>query len=194
MTHRNVKHSRRSNNPRVAETGFSLIEMSIALMVLLIVAVSTMSLAGISLATTENQGHFQARTAEYAQDKMEQLLSLTFCDATTDTTVYPAANTGGTGLAGCINNANTNIPPTPVAGGSLSFSAPTTGYVDYVDTNGNPTSSSGNWQYMRVWEISLPSGSNLLKQITVSCEIKAGVGAGGATPKTTIVSLKSYPF
>ena len=93
------------------QAGMALIETVIALGVLLAVAVGVMTLAAISMTTTENQGHLQARTAEYAQDKMEQLLALTFCDFQTDTTVFPAVvNATGTGLAGCTNLSNN--PPT----------------------------------------------------------------------------------
>lgn len=176
------------------EDGFSLLEMMIALGVLLVVAVGSMSLAGVSLSTTENQGHLQARTAEYAQDKMEQLLALTFCDGTTDTTVFPASNSGGTGLAGCVNNANPDIPPTPLTGGGTSVTAPVAQYVDYVDGSGNPTGVNTNWQYIRVWQITTPAGTNLMKQITVTCQVRNSIAGQGLAPSTTVVSLKSYPF
>ena len=109
-----------------AQAGMSLIEVIVALGVLLIVAAGVMGLAVVAMSTTENQGHLAARTAEYAQDKMEQLLALDTCDGTppgkgTDTTVFPAVSGGGMGLAGC-NNATT--PPTPLTGGSLSTTAP----------------------------------------------------------------------
>ena len=34
----------------------------------------------VGMMTTENQGHLAARTTEYAQDKMEQLLVLAYGD------------------------------------------------------------------------------------------------------------------
>jgi|SRR5438128_929415 len=179
-------------NRKKAQAGMALVETVIALAVLLIVAVGVMSLAAISLATTENQGHLQARAAEYAQDKMEQLLALTFCDGQSDTTVFPAASSGGQGLAGCTNLSNP--VPTASAGGSLSTSAPATGYVDYVDNSGNPVASTQNWQYIRVWQISVPAGSSGLKQISVKCKARGGVGKVGIPPNATVVSLKSYPF
>jgi prepilin-type N-terminal cleavage/methylation domain-containing protein len=176
------------------QRGFSLLEMMVALGVLLVVAVSSMSLAGVALKTTENQGHLQARTAEYAQDKMEQLLALGFCDGDTDTTVFPAAKGTGTGLANCVNNANPGIPPIPLTGGGVSVSAPAAGYVDYVDGNGNPTGVNTNWQFIRVWQIATPAGTNLMKQITVTCQVRNSIAAEGQAPATTVVSLKSYPF
>lgn len=181
-----------SSSRRKTQAGMALVETMIALLVLLIVAVGVMSLGAISLATTENQGHLQARAAEYAQDKMEQLLALTFCDGQTDTTVFPAATSGGQGLAGCTNLGA--AIPTPSTGGTLSITAPVTGYVDYVDNSGNPVASTANWQYIRVWQITVPAGSTALKQISIRCQARAGVGKLALPPNATVVSLKSYPF
>src|SRR6266852_7890837 len=84
---------------RKSQAGMSLVETMIALGLLLVIAAGVLSLGGIALATTENQGHLASRTAEYAQDKMEQLLALRYIDIQTDTTVFPSVITGGTGLA-----------------------------------------------------------------------------------------------
>ena len=75
---------------RSTQAGVTLVETVIALAILLIVATGIMSVALVGIMTTENQGHLAARSAEYAQDKMEQLLSLSYSDAFTDTTVFPA--------------------------------------------------------------------------------------------------------
>jgi len=177
---------------RKSEAGMALVETVIALGVLLAVAVGVMTLAAMSMTTTENQGHLQARTAEYAQDKMEQLLALTFCDGQTDTTVFPAATTGGTGLGDCTNKASS--APTPSTGGGVDVNNPVQGYVDYVDGNGNPVAASAGWQYIRVWQISVPAGTTLIKQVSVKCQVRAGVGPQALPPNATVVSLKSYPF
>src|SRR5881296_1300752 len=89
---------------RKSQAGISLIETTMALGLLLVVSAGILGLGAIALSTTENQGHLAARTAEYAQDKMEQLLALDTCDGTppgsgTDTTVFPAVSGGGMGLA-----------------------------------------------------------------------------------------------
>jgi Tfp pilus assembly protein PilV len=189
MSRQNNKHFGKRAR---AQAGLSLIETVIALALLMVVAVTVMSLGAVALTTTENQGHLQARTAEYAQDKMEQLLALTFCDNSTDTTVYPAVPTAqGTGLSGCTPT----IPPAPLAGGGLNINAPVAGYVDYVDSNGNPTGVSANWQYVRVWQISLPAGSTFMKEISVTCQARSAVGGKQVlVPQSTVVALKSYPF
>ena len=184
---------------RKSEAGIALVETMIALGILLIVAVGVMSLTLVAMTTTENQGHLQARTSEYAQDKMEQLLGLAFCDATTDTSVLPANAAGGKGIAGC---------PTPYVvaqtgdggnGGSSDPNAPVSGYVDYLDSTGNliPAGAKGaapaGWYFMRVWQVSMPANPTNMKQITVTARTAAGVGKGVA-PQSTVSAFKTYPF
>src|SRR5207248_5612238 len=65
---------------RKSQAGISLIETTMALGLLLVVSAGILGLGAIALSTTENQGHLAARTAEYAQDKMEQLLALRYGD------------------------------------------------------------------------------------------------------------------
>jgi hypothetical protein len=179
-----------------SQTGMSLLEAVIALAILMVVAAGVMSLASISISSTETLGHLASRTTEYAQDKMEQLLALKFCDGPTngtDTTVFPAVvDATGTGLAGC-NNPGGN-PPTALSGGSLSTSAPTSGYVDYLDPSGNLVASTGSWEYIRVWQISVPTGSSGLKQITVLVQARNPIGSPETAPQSTVVALKTYPF
>ena len=181
------------------EAGIALVETMIALAILLIVAVGVMSLTLVAMTTTENQGHLQARTSEYAQDKMEQLLGLAFCDATTDTTVLPSSSAGGTGLAGC---------PTPYVvaktgdggnGGSSDPSAPASGYVDYLDSAGNliPAGAKGaapaGWYFMRVWQVSMPANPTNMKLVTVTVRTAAGIGKCVA-PQSTVSAYKTFPF
>src|SRR6201997_1684546 len=131
--------TRMSSPKKKCQAGISLIETMIALALLLIAAAGIMNMATVAMSTTETQGHLAARTAEYAQDKMEQLLALQYPDTQTDTTVFPSSITGaGTGLS---------------VGGGLNANAPVAGYSDYVDRSGNPVPAGGNWQYVRVWQI-----------------------------------------
>ena len=178
---------------RKAQAGLTVMETVIALAMLVIVATGVMGLAAVAVSTTETQGHLAARTAEYAQDKMETLLALKFCDGTTDTTVFPAVTSPpGTGLANCTNLA---APiPTASAGGSLSITAPTAGYVDYLDASGNLVGSAANWEYIRVWQITVPAGSVGLKQIAVLTQARRAVGGGLTLPQSTVVALKTFPF
>lgn len=178
------------------QAGMGLLECMISLAILLVVSGALMGLGTIALSTTETQGHLASRTTEYAQDKMEQLLALKFCDGPTngtDTTQFPAVvNAGGTGLAGC-NSPGAN-PPTALAGGSLSTTAPTTGYVDYLDASGNLVTSTAAWEYVRVWQISVPTGSAGLKQISVLAQARYSIGSQGQVPQSTVVALKTFPF
>ena len=173
--------------------GFSLLETIIALGILAVVAAGVLPLGLLAVTTTENQGHLMARTTEYAQDKLEQLLVLAFNDSTSYTRVFPALATGGTGLA---------------LGGSADPSAPVTSYVDYLDINGDVLNATGappaNWYYRRVWLIETVNAGNLtcpaleapngcLKRVTVSATVKA-TGGIGVTPRATVAAFKTYPF
>jgi len=154
-----------------------------------------MAMAGIAISTTENQGHLGARTTEYAQDKMEQLLGLQYNDSTSDTRVFPAPGSGGTGLA---------------PGGSYDVDNPTASYVDYLDGSGNLCGSAGaacaapsgntppsGWFYKRVWKVddSTTDGTmpTNLKRITVATATSRGFG-GGTRATSYLTVLKSNPF
>lgn len=187
MNMKNSSISRRRSRTLPVQSGMSLLETTIAVAVLLVATVGIMTLALVATATTENQGHLAARASEYAQDKMEQLIALAYGDTTTDTTVFPSANSGGTGLT---------------VGGSSDPNAPAAGYVDYLDISGNPLVYTGGaapatWYYIRVWQVSLPAGSTNLKQLTVAAKVRAsvgGTGGVGALPQTTVTTLKTSPF
>lgn len=186
----------RFRKSRKAQAGLTLVETVIALGLLLTVAVGVMGVGALALTTTENQGHLMARTSEYAQDKMEQLLALKFCDATSDTSVLPTNAAGGQGLAGCaapLNNNGTGL------GGNSDPNAPVAGFVDYLDDSGNllPTGTVGapaGWKYIRVWQISSANATNTVKQITVTVKVSAALGSSAALPQSTLTALKAYPF
>ena len=187
----------------------TMIETVIALGILLTVATSVMSIGVVAIGTTENQGHLAARTAEYAQDKMEELNGLLFCNGDnvapcplgllpsgTNTTVFPATCCTGTGL---------------LVGGNSNPVAPVVGYVDYLDANGNLLGGGAvapaNWYYIRVWQISNPPGTvnsqcngaavgPTIKQIAVTSRVRFGVGSRGygGLPQSTVTMLKTCPF
>lgn len=167
-----------------ADAGVSLLEVVFALSILLVVSLGLLPLGIVAVATTENQGHLAARTAEYSSDKMEQLLALAYNDSTTDTRVFPAANSGGTGLA---------------IGGSFDPNAPVALYVDYLDTEGHLLASAGTtapdgWFYRRVWQVSYPvAGNTTMKQVTVTTTVARAFPLG-RIPTSTVSSLKSFPF
>jgi hypothetical protein len=177
------------------ERGTTIIEVVVASAILVTLMAGLMSLGGLAISTTENQGHLAARTTEYAQDKMEQLLALAYGDSTSDTRSFPATTTGGSGLA---------------PGGSSSTSSPVALYVDYLDENGNLCGATGaacaapvgttppaGWFYQRAWRVdnstsdaTLPAN---LKRITVTSTIARGFG-GAMKASSTLTVLKASPF
>lgn len=197
-----MKRRARANGfpKRRPQAGTTLIETMIAIAIILICAAGVLGLAALAVTTTENQGHLMARTTEYSQDKMEQLLALAYCDATTDTTQIPSVPTGGTGLAGCPNPPLSPATGTGGIGGSSNPSSPATGYVDYLNSSGAPITGTGgaapaSWAYIRVWQIAAgPGGATQMKQITVTTRVNSAVGGKGITPQSAVTVLKSYPF
>src|SRR5689334_24011647 len=112
---------------RRTERGISLVECMFAILLLTIVAIGLLPLGVLATVTTENQGHLMARTTEYAQDKLEQLLAISYGDVTTDTRLFPANSAGGTGLA---------------VGGSSNPAAPVALYIDFLDVDGSLVASA----------------------------------------------------
>lgn len=177
-----------------SQSGFSLIENLIGLGILLVVAAGALPVAILALNMTENHGHLTARSAEYAQDKLEQLMALSFGDSVTDTRAFPALPTGGSGLS---------------IGGSADPAAPVAQYVDYLNVDGALLATGGgapaDWFYQRVWQVeevgaadascpTVVSASQIcLKRITVTATVRRG-RTGGIIPRVTLVALKAYPF
>ena len=131
------------------DEGFSLLETMVGLGLLLVVAAGTLPLATVAFATSENPGHLSSRSAEYAQDKLEQLMALSWGDTTSDTRVFPAPDIGGSGLT---------------IGGSTDPAAPVALYADYLDMqgtlipspNGAPPPDSNDGDGTNNW--SIPAG------------------------------------
>ncbi len=180
------------------ERGFSLVETMVALGLLLVVAGGVLPLALLTFKISENHGHLMARATEYAEDKLEQLMALSYGDVVTDTRTFPAGATGGTGL-------------TP--GGGLISTAPVDKYVDYLTIDGGLLASTGgvapaDWYYQRVWRVeeigaadtarcpvSVSAAQKCLKRITVTATVRRSAqGGAGVIPRSTITALKSYPF
>jgi prepilin-type N-terminal cleavage/methylation domain-containing protein len=165
---------------RTDERGFSLIETMIALGILAIVAAGVLPLGIIAAKSTENYGHLKARTTEYAQDKVEQLMALAYNDATSNTRMFPAPPAGGSGLA---------------VGGSIDTAAPVATYVDYLSVDGEVIAGNppADWYYMRAWQIVQVRPN--LKEIRVTARVNAlSLGGPGLVPQSTVSVLKTFPF
>ncbi len=169
------------NNKVQQSKGFTLIEVMIAMVILLISLASLLGMFSAAVGYNANQGDSATRVIEYAQDKMEQLLALNFTDATTNTRVYPPFGLGGTGLGGNMA-ANTTV-------GGVTPGSPVTGYVDYLTATGTLQTTATNAFYVRQWSISTGATTNL-KTITVMVQALKSLGIGGA-PSTVLVCYKS---
>lgn len=197
------------------ERGSSLIETLVAAAILVIVVAGVLPVFMLSTQTTYAQGDVATRVTEYAQDKMEQLVSLNkdniisdgFNDATTDTTVFPAAvnaldgttsctgtspnicglGGGSSATTGCGTGAGSFAPGTSV--GSIPPAAPVTYFVDYLDTNGNLLTSSTGAYYTRQWQVSLDSTSCLKTITVVASSVAAGIKGGAVSMK--LVAIKA---
>lgn len=142
----------RSQSSRAALTvsGFSLIEVLLAL-TLLIVAVIGLAQLFVYAARAERQGRALTTASVLASQKVDQLRSLAFTydaagvrvtDVVSDTTTVPESPTGGVGL-------------TPSAVTALETNTP--GYCDFLDAAGRdlgagPTPPSGT-VFVRRWAI-----------------------------------------
>jgi hypothetical protein len=165
-----------------AEKGVTMIETVVASFILLVAVTGALVPFRVVINQNKKQGELATRTTEYCQDKMEQLMALSFSDSATNTTVYPPTSTGGTGLGGTMAASATV--------GGTNLSSPTSGYVDYLDSSGNLLTSSAGSYYERVWSIATDSTAKL-KTITVVTEAATTTGMQGGTPESTLVCIKA---
>jgi Tfp pilus assembly protein PilV len=171
---------------RRSQSGVTLIETLISVLLLLALGAGMTSVFGFCTGMNKSQGEMATRTTELAQDKMEQLLALQFNDAASNTTVFPTATSGGTGLGGSMS-ASTTV-------GGTTKGSPVTNYVDYTDATGNLLTSSTGSFFTRQWSITTPAVTSPanLKTITVVVYASTTAGGVGSAASTTLVCLKSY--
>jgi type II secretory pathway pseudopilin PulG len=164
------------------ERGFSILEVIIASAIMVIGISGLMALFAVAAAKNVQQGNQATRCTEYAQDKMEQLLALSYTDTTSQVvgSVTIPNNCTGCGL-------------TP--GGNVSPSSPVTGYVDYVNPNDTThtdgiSGTAAGAQYMREWLISPPNANQVMTiTVFVKSQFTADVSQQLA-PSTTLVAVK----
>jgi type II secretory pathway pseudopilin PulG len=185
--------------PRL-ERGSALIETLVAAGILIIVVAGLLPVFMLATQSTYAQGDVATRVTEYAQDKMEQLLSLNkdniisdgFNDATTDTTVFPAAVNALDGTTSCTGTSPNicglgGVMAASSTVGSIPPTAPVTYFVDYLDTNGNLLTSSTGAYYTRQWQISTDSTGNLKTITVVASSVSAGLKGGAVSMKLVAV-------
>ena len=165
-------------------SGFSLIEVMVAMALLATAVVSVAQLFAVS--TRSNIGSRNTTyAAVLAEQKIEELRALTWgfdssglpvTDTTANTAVTPEEPAGGTGLE-----------PSPAS----ALQENTNGYVDYVDQWGNKVGRGGtdppaNAIYTRRWSIEpLPTNPNntLILQVLVTRLRNRGAADEGAVAR-----------
>ena len=167
------------------QSGVTMIETLIAVVVLVIGVLTTMSLFSVAILQNWNQGDRATRVTEYGQDKMEQLLALSFGDGASNTAVNPTAATGGTGLGG-VMAASTTV-------GGVTPGTPVASYVDYIDNTGTVQATNSNAVFIRQWSIATGTGTNgqSLKTITVRTSAVTALAPAGGAPSTLLVAMKT---
>ncbi len=154
------------------ESGMTLIETIIALLILLAGLLSMAQVLAFSVIASKTYGRDATKTTASAHDKIEELMSLKFSDTTTNVTVEPPFTNTGQGLS---------------PGGDIPPSAPVNGYSDYLDFSGSRTTAA-NAAYTRQWKIENESAT--LKKITVVVSSDKSFRYGTA-PSTTVVTQKA---
>jgi type II secretory pathway pseudopilin PulG len=191
---------RRLRDHARSERGSSLIETLVAAGILIVVVAGILPVFMLAIQTTYAQGDVATRVTEYAQDKMEQLVSLNkdniisdgFNDATTDTTVFPAAVNALDGTTSCTGTSPNicglgGVMAASTTVGSIPPAAPVTYFVDYLDTNGNLLTSSTGAYYTRQWQVSTDSTGNLKTITVVASSVSANLKGGAVSMKLVAV-------
>jgi type II secretory pathway pseudopilin PulG len=180
----------------VSEGGFSLIEVLFATSILTVAIVALAQLFAVST-RANTSARATTFTAVLAQQKMEQLRSLTWgfdslglplSDTGTDLTALAETPTGGKGLS-----------PSPVG----TLGANTEGYCDFLDNQGlslgGGTTPPTNTAYIRRWSVEpLPTNPNntLVLQVLVTRNRNRGaadtvVGVNRLPDEGRIISVKT---
>jgi hypothetical protein len=155
------------------ESGITLIETIIALLILLAGLLSMAQVLAFGVIASKTYGRDATKTTAAAHDKMEELMSLRFSDITTNLAVEPPFTNDGQGLK---------------IGGAIPPAAPADGYSDYLDFSGLRTTADNDPAYARQWKIE--KTSDTLKKITVVVTSIKSFQYGTA-PSTTIVTEKA---
>jgi len=193
---RTVKQAGLAADKRAGEKGFSLVEVLLATTLLTVAIASLAQLFAISTRANTN-ARLTTFTTVLAQQKMEQLRSLTWgfdsqglplTDTSTNITAAVEAPTGGKGLT-----------PSPV--GALGEN--TDGYCDFLDGNGQSlgggTTPPANAIYVRRWTVEpLPTNPNntLVLQVLVARNrsrnaADQAVGVNRLPDEARIISVKT---
>jgi hypothetical protein len=163
-----------------SDAGSMLVETMVAMCILLIAMAGLLAMDGIATNFTENYGHLASRTAEYAQDKMEQLLVLAYGDVDGDTRVFPPRR-----------------PAAPASRWAAAAIRRRRREVRRLPRRQRQPAAVG--RHHRAHRLVFQAGvgraqpSTNLKRITVTVTVAIAFGRL-KPPQSTMVALKSFPF
>ena len=171
-------------------SGVSLVETMIAVLVAFITMASVGAVVFSSMVANKNQGTEVTSMTALAQEKLEQLVRLRYNDTTTNTTLI--TDTGW--MVGLTSNTSTDLTQLTDCPGGGSANV---GYVDFLDNNAQPlsgvcaTAIASGFGYERRWKITDVSGVSGLKQIVVAVYAPNAVQGGGPVPVVSLMTFKS---
>ena len=156
------------------ESGMSMVESMIAVLVLLVGLLMMAQVIAFCVVTSKTLGKDAGKITAAARDKMEELTALAYTDTTSDVAVYPNTPAGGQGLT---------------HGGAVYPADPAAGYHDHLNAAGARTTSDASSVYTRQWAI-VDDASGKIKKIIVSVVGNKSLQVG-TTPSTTLISYKA---
>jgi Tfp pilus assembly protein PilV len=161
------------------ERGFSILEAVFASFIMIVGIGGLMALFTIAAVKNAGQGDQATRCTEYAQDKMEQLLALSYSDVASNVVGATTQSTGGVGLT---TTSTCNLTP----------ASPTTNYVDYVSTGELVSGSSAGALYVREWCVQSNANNTKTITVTVTSLFTATLNTGlqSMFPSTTLIAVK----
>ncbi|HET7101945.1 MAG TPA: hypothetical protein VFJ52_12405, partial [Terriglobia bacterium] len=120
-----------------SESGVTLIETLIAVLIAVVGVFSVGGLIFQGLVTNKNQGAEVTRATIYAQDKMEKLLSLNFSNCTQPASSQPSScNTTNINVTGWTDGLLEGGAIGPSVQATCPSSGASVGYIDFLDSNG----------------------------------------------------------
>jgi len=167
------------------EGGFSILEAVFASFIMIVGIGGLMALFTIAVVKNAGQGDQATRCTEYAQDKMEQLLALSYTDTTSQVagaTTVCATCTGYASGAGLTPTASCNLTP----------ASPATNYVDYVSSGEVVSTTATGALYVREWCVQSNSNNTKTITVTVTSQFTTTINTGlqSMFPSTTLIAVK----
>jgi len=170
---------------QTTDTGFSLIEVLVAILLMGVMALGVAQLFAVSIRASSG-ARYQTSTTVLAAQKMEQLRALTW-GFDEDAQGLPVSDTTSNLANDPITGNGNGLNPSPV--NSLDVNTP--GYVDYLDARGQWVGTGGappaGSVFIRRWNIRpLPTNPNntLVLQVLVTTVLRESQQPPAGGPRT----------